>query len=141
MNRSRRVLISSALVAALAAGGPAAAHHSFAMFDEKVDLKLEATVTEFQWTNPHSWFHVVVQTPTGPKKWAIEGPVIQNLRKMGLTKDSFKVGDKATFLIHPMRNGSPAGSLVSITMPDGKVFQQDTPLTYQKTIPRKRPAG
>src|SRR5438046_2627621 len=31
---------------------PAAAHHSFAMFDVEKSMTIEGTVKEFQWTNP-----------------------------------------------------------------------------------------
>ena len=42
-------------VAAVAVAIPAAAHHSFAMFDALKIVQLEGTVKEFQWTNPHAW--------------------------------------------------------------------------------------
>ena len=53
------------MVLASALAGPALAHHSFAMFDQKKVLTLEGTVTEFQWTNPHSFLEVDV--PQGGK--------------------------------------------------------------------------
>ena len=41
-----------ALAAAMAAG-PAAAHHSFAIYEKTKVVTLKGTVKTFQWTNPH----------------------------------------------------------------------------------------
>jgi Family of unknown function (DUF6152) len=40
-------------------------HHSYAIFDAQKLISLDATVKEFQWTNPHSWLHVVVLDDNG----------------------------------------------------------------------------
>jgi hypothetical protein len=48
--------LSLAFLAAIAGViPPASAHHSYAMFDANKLVTLDATVKEFQWTNPHSW--------------------------------------------------------------------------------------
>jgi hypothetical protein len=52
---------------------PAFAHHSFAMFDAENKVTLEATVKEFQWTNPHSWILMTVSNAESQaEQWAIE---------------------------------------------------------------------
>ena len=56
--------VGLASVAAVAIAIPAAAHHSFAMFDALKIVQLEGTVKEFQWTNPHAWIVLNV------KAWA-----------------------------------------------------------------------
>jgi hypothetical protein len=53
MSYKTLALVGIAAVAASAI--PAAAHHSFAMFDALKIVQLEGTVKEFQWTNPHAW--------------------------------------------------------------------------------------
>src|ERR1700721_901318 len=52
---------------ALALGGTANAHHSFAMFDQSQQVTLKGTVREFQWTNPHAWIHLDVPNANGVK--------------------------------------------------------------------------
>src|SRR5437660_6419698 len=60
-------------VAAVAVAIPAAAHHSFAMFDALKIVQLEGTVKEFQWTNPHAWILMNVKDEQGQSvQWAIE---------------------------------------------------------------------
>ena len=53
MQFAKRVPALAGAAAALLAGAPVSAHHSFAMFDNKQSLTLAGTVKEFQWTNPH----------------------------------------------------------------------------------------
>ncbi len=47
--------VTLAVSATLALAAPALAHHSFSMFDNEKILKLDGTVKELEWTNPHSW--------------------------------------------------------------------------------------
>ena len=57
----RRACAAAAAVLALgvaAAGAPALAHHSFAMFDYNNRITLTGTVVSFQWTNPHAMLHL-----------------------------------------------------------------------------------
>ena len=53
---------------------PAAAHHSFAMFDRDKTVEMQGTVKAFQWTNPHSFLDVYVEDPKGvaPVLWTLE---------------------------------------------------------------------
>ena len=49
---------------------PAAAHHSFAMFDASQKVTVAGTVKEFQWTNPHSFILMMVRNRDGQvEKW------------------------------------------------------------------------
>ena len=54
-----------ALLLSAALAGPALAHHSFAMFDNEHQTKIEGTVTDFQWTNPHVYIQLAVPDAAG----------------------------------------------------------------------------
>jgi hypothetical protein len=96
---------------------PAFAHHSFAMFDNQKNLTLEGTIKEFQWTNPHSWVQLVVKDPSGKEvEWSIEGASPNGLSRRGWKRTSLKMGDKATVVIHPLKDGTNGGSLVSVSI-------------------------
>ena len=107
---------------ALLAITPALAHHSFSMFDLEKEITLVGEVKEFQWTNPHIWIQVLVAGDDGKVvEWSIEGNSPSTLSRQGWTKRSVKSGEKVTLVVHPLRDGQPGGSLVKVTLPDGKV--------------------
>lgn len=117
MNKiSRWLRLAVALCAGTFLAGPAQAHHSFAMFDMTKQATIEGTVRAFQFANPHIWIYLVVTDPkTGEAtEWAIEGSSPNSLARAGWTRSTIKSGEKASIVVHPLRNGKPGGSLVSL---------------------------
>ena len=103
-----------ALTLSSAAAAPALAHHSFAMFDSQKTVTLEGTVKAFQWTNPHTWVEIIVKDPSGKEvESSVEGGSPNGLVREGWSRQSLKPGDKATIVIHPLKDGTNGGSLVS----------------------------
>jgi len=118
-----RTLALAALTTA-AFAVPALAHHSFAMFDADKTVTVKGVVKEFEWVNPHSWLRVTLQDQaTGrPVQWAFEmGPPPQQIRR-GWKPDSLKPGDPVTLTMHPLRDGSRGGQLLTSTLPDGRTL-------------------
>jgi hypothetical protein len=106
----------------------ALAHHSGAMFDSGRQQTLVGTITEFNWTNPHSSFKVSVKNAGGAEDvWAIEMNSPQNLIRGGWKRTTIKAGDKVSVVVNPLRDGKPGGSYVSITLPDGRVLNGSGP--------------
>lgn len=104
--------LHSMLVLAAALAVPAYAHHSFAMFDFNNTVTLDATVTEFRWTNPH----VVLLVEGSPKPgapvevWSMELTSPGNLTRMGWSRKSFKPGDHIELQFNPLRDGKHGGA-------------------------------
>ena len=99
------------------------AHHSFAMFDVAAEKTLTGVVKEFQWTNPHSWIQLDVTDGSGASvEWAIEGNSPNILVRQGYTSKSMQPGDRITVVIHPLKDGSSGGSLVSVKLANGTVL-------------------
>jgi hypothetical protein len=109
---------------ALVASAPAAAHHSFAMFDQKKVVTLDGTVTQFQWTNPHSFLELDVP---GKGHWSVELNSPNNLKRQGWTRSVLKTGDKVTVRLNPLRNGEHGGLFLDVRMPSGKVLDSGLP--------------
>ena len=110
-----------ASVAASLLAWPAAAHHSFSMFDAEKTISLTGMVKEFEWTNPHMWIYLMVPDETGkPQEYSLEmqGPG-QSLR-LGWKPDSIKAGDKVTVQIHPLKTGAHGGQLLNVVLPSGQ---------------------
>jgi len=111
-------------VAAMLMASAASAHHSHAMFDTDKQVTLVGTVKEFEWNNPHCWIQLLVSDPNDPNaapvEWGVEmGAPIQLIRH-GWKPSSVKPGDKITVVINPLRDGRPAGQIVSAIGADGK---------------------
>ncbi len=117
------LLRTTGLFALALAAGAADAHHSFAAFDRERSVVLTGTVKEFQWTNPHAWIQVLVpEGESGQKEWSIECGSPNMMTRQGWKSRTLKAGDKIALVMHPMVNGSPSGSLVSVTLADGQVL-------------------
>jgi hypothetical protein len=105
--------------------GSASAHHSFAMFDRSKKITLVAIVTEFQWTNPHSWIEIDAPNDSGgTDHWSIECNSPNNLARQGWRSSSLKPGDKITISFWPLRNGDKGGLFITLTLPNGQVLTE-----------------
>lgn len=113
----RRGLAGAALAATLV-GNLAWAHHSFALFDKHKTVTIQGTVKEFQWENPHVWIDIVVTDPATKRvvNWPVEAASVIDLRRMGWSRDSLKLGDKVTMVLNPLRDGEIGGSMVSASV-------------------------
>jgi hypothetical protein len=127
MNRLLTGALAVAGTGALIASIPAAAHHSFAMFDQRKVMTLEGTVTEFQWTNPHSFIEIDVPQRGGMRHWSIELNSPNNLKRQGWSRGVLKSGDKITLRMNPLRNGEPGGLFLDLRKADGKVLDSGLP--------------
>jgi hypothetical protein len=114
-------LIAAAIVAA-ALAAPATAHHSFAMFDQSKTLTLKGTVSEFQWTNPHSWIELDVAGGPQNGHWSIELNSPNNLTRQGWKRATLKPGDVVTVTINPLRDGKKGGLFNTVLLPNGKML-------------------
>ena len=114
--------IRSYLIVALlvAAGIPVVAHHSFAAFDQTREVTMTGQVTQFQWTNPHSWLMVKVKGASGQdEEWSFEMLSPNVLRRMGWTRGSVKVGDQVTVTANPARDGTHFGLMLTVLDAEG----------------------
>ena len=115
------------LLPALAmAAMPAAAHHSYAMFDMTKTIALDATITQFKWQNPHSFIEADIKVPDGTEHWAIEMTAPNNLVQEGWKRNTVKPGDRVTLYVHPLRSGAKGGSFSGVKLADGTVLGQTT---------------
>ena len=101
----------------------ALAHHSFAMFDLTKDVTIEGVAKELQFTNPHVWIQMMVPDGKGGEtEWSIEAGAPGMMTRNGWKSTTLKPGDKIKLVMHPLRSGQPSGSLVRVTLPDGRVL-------------------
>ena len=58
---------------------PAAAHHSYTMFDMQKTVALDASVVRFKWQNPHSFIEADVAVNGGTERLPIDTTDPNNL--------------------------------------------------------------
>jgi hypothetical protein len=117
---------------------PAAAHHSFAIFDHTQTLTLQGTVKSFQWTNPHGYLALdVTEGPRKDEHYTIELTSINMLRRAGWKSSDVQAGDSVTAVIAPLLNGDPGGLLLELKVPDGRTLVPPVPQigTFKRTPP------
>ena len=121
VNRIRQSLLAALALAAAAL--PAAAHHSYSMFDMQKTVVLEAEVVRFKWQNPHAFIEADVAAPGGAtERWAIEMTSPNNLAQEGWRRTSLKPGDRVRIWVHPLRSGARGASYAGIRLPDGSTL-------------------
>jgi hypothetical protein len=118
----------SILCAAALIGGPAAAHHSSALYDREKPLTLKGVVKNMQWSNPHGWIEVLGAADGGkPMEWTIEmeGPNV--MQREGWSRNSLTPGERITVRVMPLKDGRPGARLIDVIKADGTVLHLFTP--------------
>ena len=120
---SKTLLVIAALGSA--AAGPALAHHAFNMYDNARYLPLSGTVKSWDWKNPHVYMVLETSKPDGASEtWNVELSSPNIIGRKGWTSKSLKVGDKISKLtLHPMKDGSNYGLMVSVVTPSGETLK------------------
>ena len=100
---------------------PLFAHHGRVGYDNEKVLTLKATVTGFEWANPHVQIHFDAPDEKGVMQhWTAEAGNPFAESRIGWTKDEFKAGDQITITFHPAKNGNGVGLFMKAILPDGK---------------------
>jgi hypothetical protein len=112
----------------LVAANSAGAHHSFAMFDSDHQIRLDGTVTEFRWQNPHIYIHLQAKDPKGKMRhWTIECANPGILNRAGWKFNMIKKDDRITVVVAPYRTGEAAALLKQVKLADGRKFGNGGP--------------
>jgi Family of unknown function (DUF6152) len=110
-------------LAALFISAPLSAHHGETNYDTtKMVTVKAATVTDFQFINPHTQVFLDVKNENGEiEKWICEGRSPAMLvRNGGWDKTTLKAGDVITAVGFQARNGTKILRLKKIVLANGK---------------------
>ena len=93
------------VVGVFLAGVAASAHHSqAAQYDTGKTVKIEGTLVQFQFRNPHTFIQVEVPDESGEKvRWSIEWGGVGQLNGQGVTRTTLKYGDPVIITANPSR--------------------------------------
>src|SRR5499426_1149983 len=88
------VLLSALTLMTLAAGATFGHHSAAATYIHGKSVKIEGTLKEFIWRNPHSFMKVQAPDEKGEMQiWVIEGAAPAELNEQGLRSNSIRPGD------------------------------------------------
>lgn len=113
------------VVAGLLLGVPSVwAHHGLAAFDTKHTVRMQGTVTKFEWINPHAYIYADLTDENGKvANWKLEmGSLGMLTRFGGWSPNTVKPGDKVTVQGFRAKDGSPYMSLGKIELPNGQTL-------------------
>ena len=112
-------------VALLTVAAPVFAHHSGAGVDRTRTATVTGVVKDFRWKNPHSWIDLEVVNSKGTTDvWSVEMNPPPFLIRAGWKSTTLKQGDEVKVTVRPLRDGSPGGLFVSVTLADGRSFTE-----------------
>lgn len=102
----------------LLSGMPANSHHSFAAeFDISRPVAFTGTVTRVEWTNPHAWIYLDIETDEGSvQSWAVELLGLNALMRRGLTREKLRAGDLITVEGFGSRDGTNTANASAVIM-------------------------
>ncbi|MBV8730452.1 MAG: hypothetical protein JO336_11665, partial [Acidobacteriia bacterium] len=119
------------------------AHHEFASeYDDKKPVTFKGIVSNLEWSDPHVYVYVDVMEPgrdaARAGTWAVEFASPIDLKKVGWTRDSVRVGDAVTAEGSAARDASQRLAGKVLILAGGKRLSE--PTDAQLTPPRARQA-
>jgi len=118
---SRKVGAVLAAVGLLLSAASLWAHHGNALFDMTHTVRMQGTVTDFQWINPHALIHADLKDENGKvANWKLELGSLGMLSRFGWSRNTVKRGDWVTAEGFRAKDGSAYMCLANIDLPNGQ---------------------
>jgi hypothetical protein len=94
-----------------------------ALFDFNDRVTLTGTLTKMDWRNPHIYVFVDAKRGDNVEAWSVEGPPPNFFRTRDINREDIAnaIGKQVTTEVSRARDGSRAGLLRTMTLPDGTV--------------------
>ena len=121
----QRLRLVCAAIGVFVAFHPTAAlsHHSNVAYEVTKVITITGVVKNFEWVNPHTWLHVIVDDGKGGKvEWACEGRAPGVLLRAGWSRSILKAGEKVTVDMSPAKDGSKVSIIARVTKADGTIL-------------------
>jgi len=113
------------IVTSIAAGAmPAAAHHSFAIYDMQQNVEFRGVIETVKFRNPHMAMTLTVTNDNGEQQTInfVEGAPANMLARLGLRPELIQPGQAITAIGAPRNDDPDAWFLKAIILPDGTRF-------------------
>ena len=105
----------------LMVSAPLFAHHGNSAYDMSKTTSYKATVTKFEYSNPHTQVYFDVTDDKGiVEHWVAETTNPAMLNRVGWSRDSLKTGDQVILIANPNKVGARVVFLEKVVFADGK---------------------
>ena len=119
--KSKLMIVSAGILGFLMISAPMFAHHGSSAYDMTKTVPQKATVTKFEYSNPHTQVYYDVTDDKGNvEHWVAETTNPAMLNRVGWSKDTLKPGDQVTLYVNPNRVGAKVTFLEKVQFTDGK---------------------
>jgi Family of unknown function (DUF6152) len=118
---SKRAILLAVILGLLMVSAPMFAHHGNSAYDMSKSVPVKATITKFEYTNPHTQVYYDVTDEKGEvEHWVAETTNPAMLNRVGWSKESLKPGDQVTLFVNPNKVGAKVTFLQKVVFTDGK---------------------
>lgn len=108
---------------ALACPGLSSAHHAEAPhFQTDKTIEFSGVVQSWRPVNPHAYMMLTVTDASGSNTWRCETNGVAIIRRIGITPETFKVGDRLQIKAAPGRRNPRLCMLREVRLPSGRVI-------------------
>lgn len=119
--KSRTAMLLAVLVGFVSAAVPALAHHGNSAYDMSKTVPMKATVTKFEYSNPHTQVYYDVTDDKGNvEHWVAETTNPAMLNRVGWSRETLKPGDQVVLWVNPNKVGAKITFLQKVVFSDGK---------------------
>ena len=119
--RFKPALLLAVLAAFLAVAAPAFAHHGNSAYDMSKTVPMKATITKFEYSNPHTQVYYDVTDDKGNvEHWVAETTNPAMLNRVGWSRETLKPGDLVVLWVNPNKVGAKVTFLQKVVFSDGK---------------------
>jgi hypothetical protein len=119
--KSKLAVLIAVIFGFLIVSTPLCAHHGNSAYDMSKSVPVKATVTKFEYSNPHTQIYYDVTDDKGNvEHWVAETTNPAMLNRVGWNRDSLKPGDEVTLFVNPNKVGAKVTFLQKVVFPDGK---------------------
>jgi hypothetical protein len=121
--KSKLFIARTLALALIVIAHPAFAHHSSASYEVEHIVSLKGTVTNFEWSNPHTFIYLDAKDEKGNvTPWRVEANSPNMLTRVGWKRDMIKAGDQVSVSGAPARNGAKVMRLSTVKLSNGQEF-------------------
>lgn len=119
--KSRIGILLAVVIGFVSLAVPVFAHHGNSAYDMSKTVPMKATITKFEYSNPHTQVYYDVTNEKGEvEHWVSETTNPAMLNRVGWSRETLKPGDQVVLWVNPNKVGAKVTFLQKVVFSDGK---------------------